>query len=222
MMAVFEKSERLRHIGHLDIMRAMQRALRRSGLPVAYSNGFNPHILLTFASALSVGVVGKNELMEAVLREDVTPEHFLEAMNHALPPDMQLRGARVLDDRATALMAAVQAAEYDIRIPDDAAAAQACVDAVAGFLTQEEIMAERKTKSGVKEVNIRPLIYTLEASGDTIHAVLALTEGQACKVDMLMGALCAFAGIEAPRTLITRTHLMGQAADGSFVPLETL
>ena len=53
MIAVFEKSERLRHIGHLDIQRAVMRALRRSGLPVSYSKGFNPHILLTFASALS-------------------------------------------------------------------------------------------------------------------------------------------------------------------------
>ena len=50
MMAVFEKSERLRHIGHLDIQRAVMRALRRSGLSVSYSKGFNPHILLTFAS----------------------------------------------------------------------------------------------------------------------------------------------------------------------------
>lgn len=59
MMAVFEKGERLRHIGHLDIQRAVQRALRRSMLPVAYSNGFNPHILLTFASALSTGYAGR-------------------------------------------------------------------------------------------------------------------------------------------------------------------
>ena len=58
MMAVFEKSPRLRHIGHLDIQRAVQRALRRSGLPVSYSKGFNPHILLTFASALSTGYSG--------------------------------------------------------------------------------------------------------------------------------------------------------------------
>ena len=52
MLAVFEKGERIRHIGHLDIQRSVQRGLRRSGLPVAYSNGFNPHILITFASAL--------------------------------------------------------------------------------------------------------------------------------------------------------------------------
>ena len=88
MMAVFEKSERLRHIGHLDIQRAMQRALRRSGLPVSYSKGFNPHILLTFASALSTGAIGEKEIMDVSLNEDVTAEAFLAAMNEALPPDM--------------------------------------------------------------------------------------------------------------------------------------
>ena len=62
MLAVFCKGERLRHIGHLDLMRAMQRALRRSELPVSYSKGFNPHILLTFASALSTGAWGKREI----------------------------------------------------------------------------------------------------------------------------------------------------------------
>ena len=64
MMVVFEKGETLRYIGHLDLMRAMQRALRRSGLPIRYSNGFNPHIRLSFAAPLSVGVVGLRELME--------------------------------------------------------------------------------------------------------------------------------------------------------------
>ena len=59
MIVVFEKTPRLRHIGHLDLMRAMQRALRRSDLPLKYSQGFNPHILLTFASPLSVGFSGE-------------------------------------------------------------------------------------------------------------------------------------------------------------------
>ena len=63
IIAVFEKSSRIRHIGHLDIQRAFQRGLRRSGLPVAYSNGFNPHILITFASALSTGACGIKEIL---------------------------------------------------------------------------------------------------------------------------------------------------------------
>ena len=96
MLAVFEKGERIRHIGHLDIQRSVQRGLRRSGLPVAYSNGFNPHILITFASALSTGACGKREIMDVTMAEEVSPEEFLEKMNHAMPPEMRLSEARAL------------------------------------------------------------------------------------------------------------------------------
>ena len=78
MIAVFEKSERVRHIGHLDIQRAVQRGLRRSGLPVAYSNGFNPHIQVSFASALSTGACGKREIMDVKMAAEVSEAEFLE------------------------------------------------------------------------------------------------------------------------------------------------
>ena len=81
IQAVFEKNERVRHIGHLDIQRAVQRGLRRSGLPVAYSNGFNPHILVAFASALSTGACGKREIMDVTMAGEVTEDEFLEKMN---------------------------------------------------------------------------------------------------------------------------------------------
>ena len=110
MLAVFCKGERLRHIGHLDLMRAMQRALRRSELPVSYSKGFNPHILLTFASALSTGAWGKREIMDVTLERDISPETFMEAMNAALPEDLRVLSARAINDRHPALMAMVTAA----------------------------------------------------------------------------------------------------------------
>ena len=118
MLAVFEKGERIRHIGHLDIQRSVQRGLRRSGLPVAYSNGFNPHILITFASALSTGACGKREIMDVSMAEEVSAEEFLERMNKAMPPEMQLSEARVLDQKHPAMMAILQAAEYDLLIRD--------------------------------------------------------------------------------------------------------
>ena len=110
MLAVFEKGERIRHIGHLDIQRSVQRGLRRSGLPVAYSNGFNPHILITFASALSTGACGKREIMDVTMAEEVSPEEFLEKMNQAMPPEMRLSEARALDQKHPALMASLRAA----------------------------------------------------------------------------------------------------------------
>jgi len=222
MMAVFEKSERLRHIGHLDIQRAVQRALRRSGLPVSYSKGFNPHILLTFASALSTGAAGRKEIMEVQLEREVSPEEFLAAMNNAMPPDMQLSSAKVLPDQHVALMAQVQAADYTLTL-DDGAAANLFADKLEAFLAQKSIMAMRKTKSGMKETDIRPLIHTLTMEGNTIHAVMTLTERLACKPGMLMDALSAFCSMEeAPRALVVRNRLLGLTEEGALVPLETL
>jgi radical SAM-linked protein len=221
MMAVFEKSQRLRHVGHLDIMRSMQRALRRSGLPVSYSNGFNPHILLTFASPLSVGAVGKRELMEVTLYEDVTPEQFLADMNKALPPEMQLSAAKVLEDKHPALMAMVKAARYDIE-PEDAEVADLWASRVQDYLAQDAIMTMRKTKSGMKEIDIRPLIHSLACENGHLHAVLALTETVTCKPDMLLSTLCEFAGCEVPRVALIREGLLGEDAEGQLVPLESL
>lgn len=221
MMAVFEKNERLRHIGHLDIQRAVMRALRRSGLPVSYSKGFNPHILLTFASALSTGAAGRKEIMEVQLDREVSPEEFVSAMNAAMPPDMQLSFAKVLDDRHVALMAQVQAADYTISILEDASA-EKMVAALPAFLRQDSIMAMRKTKSGMKETDIRPLLIDLTGEGNVLHAKMTLTERLACKPNMLLDALAAFAGVETPRAMVVRNGLFGLDERGALAPLETL
>ena len=219
--AVFRKGRRLRHIGHLDIQRAFMRAFRRSGLPVSYSNGFNPHILVTFASALSVGAIGERELMEVKLDSPVSPEEFVARMNHALPEELQLREAKELEERHPALMAMVCAAAYEIHIEDGDAAA--LTGAVPALLAREHVSAERKTKSGVKEVDIRPLILSLSAKdGETLSATLVLTEAEACKPDMLLGALAAQVGCELPRVQVTRKGLLGRDENGSIQPLETL
>ena len=220
MMAVFEKGARLRHIGHLDIQRAMQRALRRSGLPVSYSKGFNPHILLTFASALATGAMGEKEILDVSLDAPVEADAFMTAMNAALPPDMQLSFAKPMEDRHPALMAMVRAADYELTIQDDEAA-RVLAGALPGFLQQESIMALRKSKSGMKECDIRPLIHNLRMEGRTVLARLTLTEASTCKPDMLMTALSAFAGIDVPRVLVNRKGLLGEQ-NGALVPLETL
>ncbi len=222
MLAVFEKGERIRHIGHLDIQRSVQRGLRRSGLPVAYSNGFNPHILITFASALSTGACGKREIMDVTMAEEVSAEEFLERMNRAMPPEMQLSEARVLDQKHPALIASLRAAEYDLLIRDPGQA-EKLISAIPAMMERETVNAMRKTKTALKETDIKPLIYALKGEGQHIYATLVLTEREACKPGMLIEALSREAGIEEEiRMLITRTALLGMDEEGRLVPLETL
>ena len=218
MIVVFEKAPRLRHIGHLDLMRAMQRALRRSGLPLRYSQGFNPHILLTFAAPLSVGMPGKREVMEVPIEGEMTEEAFLAMLSPALPPDLPCLEARAVDDRHPAPMAQLAAALYTA---DMETVPESLGGAVEAFLAQKEIPALRKTKTGVKPCDIRPMIYELSLRGNTLRMALALCEKATCKPDLLLSSLFEFAKVPRPRMLITRTQLLGEK-DGVLSPLEAL
>ena len=218
MIVVFEKAPRLRHIGHLDLMRAMQRALRRSGLPLRYSQGFNPHILLTFAAPLSVGMPGKREVMEVPIEGEMTGEAFLAKLSAALPPDLPVLSVQPVDDRHPAPMALLTAAVYQAEletVPENFG------EMVEKYLAQKEIPAVRKTKTGMKPCDLRPMIYGLTLNGNTLTMVLALCESATCKPDLLLSSLFEFAGAERPRALITRTQLLGEK-NGSLVPLESL
>ena len=106
---------------------------------------------------------------------------------------------------------------------EDEAVARAIADRLDAFLAQESIMAVRRTKSGMKETDIRPLIHTLTVEGRAIHAVMTLTERLACKPGMLLEALTAFCGFaEAPRAMVVRNRLLGLTEEGNLAPLETL
>ena len=224
MLGVFEKGERIRHIGHLDIQRAVQRGLRRSGLPVAYSNGFNPHILVAFASALSTGACGLREIMDVTMAREVTETEFLTCMNRAMPPELRLQEARRVEDRHPALTASLKAAMYELRFRD-AEQAEKLIAAIPVLMKRETVPAVRKTKSGLKECDIKPWIYALRGEGSVVYATMALTEREACKPPMLLEALRREAGIpeeEEVRLLVVRTSLLGENDTGVFIPLEKL
>ena len=222
MLAVFEKGERIRHIGHLDIQRSVQRGLRRSGLPVAYSQGFNPHILITFASALSTGACGKREIMDVTMSEEVDENEFLLRMNKAMPPEMQLSEARAVDNKHPSLMGMVRAADYDLMIRDPETGRKLTA-AIPEMMSREKIPAMRKTKTKLTEVDIKPLIFEIKGIENHIQARLVLNERESCKPQMLLEALKAEAGIqEEVRMLVTRDRLLGEDQNGTLTPLEKL
>ena len=222
MLAVFEKGERIRHIGHLDIQRSVQRGLRRSGLPVAYSQGFNPHILVTFASALSTGACGKREIMDVTMAEDVDAKEFVHRMNRAMPPEMQLKEARAVDNHYPSLPGMVRAADYDLMIRDEKDGRK-LADAIPAMMAKDRIPAMRKTKTKLTEVDIKPLILRISAEGNHIHTTLILNEHESCKPQMLLEALKEQAGINGEvRMLVTREGLLGENEEGALTPLEKL
>lgn len=223
MIVVFEKGLVLRHIGHLDLMRSIQRALRRSGLPVRYSNGFNPHIQLSFASPLSVGVAGMREVMDIPLESECDEAEFTQTLARAMPAPLKVRRARAVPDTFPTLMALV--AGSNIRMELDAGqAADAVAAALPPFMASDDCVALRKTKSGENSTNIRPFVTqaSVEPSGTgyTLRCVIANRAEGSLKPSVLMKALCDLAGVEAVPYLAYRDAILARAGDGALIALE--
>ena len=223
MMAVFEKGETLRYIGHLDLMRTVQRALRRSGLPVKYSNGFNPHIRLSFAAPLSVGVVGKRELMEVPVEDGVTEAQFTEAFNKVSPACLQVVAARCISDDFPTLMSLVAGSLYTIRLYAGEEADQAA-QAFDAFMALESYVTTRRTKSGDNPCDIRPFVRagSIEKTGEGYRIQLETVtfDSGALKPSLWLESLCAFAGCGKPQHIIYRDAILAKTKEGKLLPME--
>ena len=219
MMVAFEKGAALRYIGHLDLMRTVQRGLRRSNLPIKYSNGFNPHIRLSFAAPLSVGVVGLNELMEVPLEDGVTAEQFISSMNEVLPACLQMRSCHAIDDTYPALMSLVAGADYRIEFAADEEGKKAA-EKFADFMALDCYVANRRTKSGENPCDIRPFVQdgtcTETENGYVIKLRTSAMQAGMLKPALWFDSLREFAGCGEIQHLIYREHILAKGASGKL------
>lgn len=223
MIVVFEKSFAVRHIGHLDLMRTIQRALRRTSLPIRYSNGFNPHIQLSFAAPLSVGVVGLREVMDVPLSGEGDEAAFTAGLNAVLPASLQVLRSRAVGDDFPTLMALVAGSRIRMEI-DACPEADAVAQAFPVFMQAEACVTLRKTKSGENQTNIRPFIaeasLTPTQNGYRIAAVIRNRQEGSLKPAVLMQALCELAGVESAPYIAYREVILAQQKDGRLIDLE--
>ena len=210
----FGKSDRLRFISHLDMQRTFQFALARSDLPIAYTQGFTPHPIMAFGSALAMGWTSEYEIFEARMAQDVTARQGLEAFSRALPPDIPVYEAITAENSRPSAMASAVWADYRVRLEDGA-----CLAALGALLARKSVPAVRKSKSGEKEIDIRPLIASALADGNELTARLSAVQGDMLKPELLVRALSDMAGVPAPACRVHRTCLLGIGKEGAAVPL---
>lgn len=161
----FVRGEEVKYISHLDLMKVFERALRRGGLPVAYSQGFNPHPHMVFGLPLSVGVTSEAEYADIELAGEMVPAEFVEKFNSVLPKGLTVLDAKVRQGRDN-IMASIAKASYDILVcAPDRILEKDVTDRIREHLKQDVLMVKKEGKSGVKDVNIRPMIRELTAVG---------------------------------------------------------
>jgi radical SAM-linked protein len=165
----FVKQGQVKFVGHLDIMRLFQRAIKVAQIPIAYSQGFNPHSLVYFAMPLSVGVSSTGEYMDIVTTIDVRPETIKEQLNKVLVEGIEMIDAFCIAEDTGSLMSLVSAASYEIRLPK-ATFIHTSSAAMTDKLEEESLVVHKKGKKGMQVVDIKPMILacTLEENSDDI------------------------------------------------------
>ena len=159
----FEKTGIMRYVGHLDLMRFFQKAVKRANLPIRYSEGFNPHQIMSFAAPLGVGLTSVGEYMDIDLKEEVSSKEGLESLNRNMVEGLAITGFKYLPDNAEKCMSAVTAASYIVTYKDpkdDACYIENIIDLKEKFFDEAaSINIIKKTKKGERELDLKPLIY---------------------------------------------------------------
>lgn len=169
----FSKCGSMRFIGHLDVMRYFQKAFRRAGIPISYSQGFSPHQLMSFASPLGIGLSSDAEYMDLTLDYCDNPVKMVEEMNAQMNEEIRVQELTILSEDAKSSMAMLAACDYMVAVKaeknsfllpkhmDGTVTDSSITEWVDGFLAQEQITILKKTKRSEALVDIRENIYVL-------------------------------------------------------------
>ncbi len=167
----FQKVGELRYLSHLELMRALQRALRRAGVPLAYTQGFNPQPRVSVAQALAVGVEGLRELGELELTARVEPAELLSRWNAHLPPELKILRTWEAPLHGPSLSAGVRGAAYQVRLLPNGwdpitLAGLGTAGACADFLARGPIPVEVSKKGQTVTLDARPFVQDFTARSE--------------------------------------------------------
>lgn len=213
----FAKKESVKYLGHLDIMRFFQRCFNRAGIRMEYSEGFNPHQKMSFAQPLGVGILSCGEYLDAEIAEGQDPEKVKRCMNAVCGEGFEVLDVRIVKENAKKAMAALRAASYSIDLAglfSDSSedARQALLRAVSEVLNAGKIPVLKRTKSGEKEVDIRPQILALSLEDTKLLMTVTAASDNNLKAETLLKEIISKADIEYDREMVTieRTELFAE------------
>lgn len=216
----FKKFGPVKFIGHLDVMRFFQKGLRRADIDVAYSTGFSPHQIMSFASPLGVGLESNGEYFDVEILTPISSQDFMDKFNAVSVPWIQVTDVRLLPDKAGNAMASVAAAGYTISFREGRGFGADWQQKFEAFMNQAQIMVTKATKKGTAEIDLKPAIYEYKIADDSIYLLVNASSEGNIKPTLVMDAFAAFCGVELAENslMITREETYG-SMNGKFVPL---
>ena len=217
----FSKEGPVKFIGHLDVMRYFQKAIRRAGIDIAYSAGFSPHPILSFAAPLSVGYTSEGEYFDMELNSLKDIERLKEDLNAVMAQGIRILDAALLPEGEKNAMASVAAAGYRVAFCERVSLPADWKEKLAAFYQRERIVVRKKTKKAEREVDLKEGIYDLKIRDDAVRMLLDAGSGSNVKPGFVLEAFCGQEGIELPGFpfQIHRLETYKRQEDGRLVPL---
>ena len=184
----FAKSGCMKLIGHLDIMRYFQKTIRRAGIDIAYSEGFSPHQIMSFAAPLGVGLESQGEYLDIQVHSASSSRQMAAELNRVMTEGIEVRSVRRLPEDGRNAMSIVAAADYFLRFENG------CPPEFDAFMAQENISVLKKTKKNKILLDIRPLIYDFRREETGIFLKLAAGSVNNLKPELVMEAFFSWLG----------------------------
>ena len=202
----FTKNESVKYLGHLDIMRTFQRSFNRAGIQMEYSEGFNPHQKMHLARPLGVGVLSRGEYLDAQIKDGQDSAVIRTKLDQVTGEGFTVLAVRRLAEDAAKAMASVRYASYDILTEEDYG-----LD-LAAYEAQISILISKKTKTGIREVDVKDLLMNLQKDGSLLHVQMKAGSENNLKPELLMEDILRFHRLAFKEDMlqITRTELYAE------------
>lgn len=210
----YKKSDEARYISHLDFVRTIGRTFKRAKLPVKYSQGFNPHIVMTVGLPISVGVLSDSEFMDVEMTDTISCSELVDRINEKIPLGLKILDAKRLNesDRPLSKIASAKYLVFAQGIGDTS---------IETLLDKDDITVEKKTKKGISSVNIRPDILSLNYLGkdneyDVFEMHLSAGSSANLKPETVLAAMDKYLGYSTKYFRIKRTNMYFENAINIF------
>ena len=222
----FRKYGALRFIGHLDVMRFFQKVMRRAEIPIAFTGGYSPHMIMSFASPLGIGLTSDGEYFDIELTEAIDSKTAVKRMNEVSIEGIEIISFRKIpDDKKQTGMTILAGADYLVSVRNGELPSD-WKEQFPKFMSQPEIQVIKQTKRSERMVDIRALIDSWEIRDEQIYLLLAAGSSENLKPDLVMETFLKYANISDDVRFFY--HRLEMYADESgngerkLIPLENL
>ena len=225
----FSKHGPIVFIGHLDMMRYFQKAMRRAEVDISYSGGFSPHQIMSFAAPLGVGLASNGEYMDIGVDSLTSASQVKEALNAVMVEGVRIESVKLLPENVTNAMASVAAAKYTISFRREYMPSVDFFSQIDDYLAQKEILVTKETKKSEKVIDLKPHIYefSFRKEDSTISLMVDASSSGNIKPAFVLQDYYHFCNKEAGEFdfIITREDTYtntGTETQPSFVPLDAV